>query len=274
MSASVSGILGNPLVSVQHQDPDIRAIDENITNTILQAEKVPGFSARAFQDIKEGVLNCWKELFQNGMIDKKGPDKEIRPYFVTLQGIIEHVLAHMHNRKEIGDLEGVIHTPMPPTPLCTEGEISQGLVDPSIEQNPQSLFTVQVRATIVRDYLHQGANLYCVYPREGFDKRSEAQQEIYRKVKEEYPTHLFDVPVDCGFEQELTGAYYLFRCGGKSFAFAIKMTQAKAPEPNDPQPTGDFGLWFGETNHPDVKDRITTVSNFIRVYSDRYIPSI
>jgi hypothetical protein len=193
----------------------------------------------------------------------KGTDKDVRPYFVALQGIIEHVLACELN-KSVKSLTGVIHTPMPATPLCTEGDVSKELVDPSIEEDPLRLFTVKARTTIIRDYLFQGGDLYMVYPKEGITKRSEGQQQVYRKELENYPAHLFDRPLDCAsIDNDLIGAFYLFKnAEGKVFAFAIKIAQA-----NSPQDLESFGLWFGEVNESPVHDRISNVLDTILQYS-------
>ncbi|MCV6900806.1 hypothetical protein OE165_27625, partial [Escherichia coli] len=46
---------------------------------------------------------------------------------------------------------------------------------------------------------------------------------------------------------------------GKTFAFAIKMTQA-----NSPQDLGSFGLWFGEVNKSPIQNRISSVLDLLK----------
>lgn len=149
---------------------------------------------------------------------------------------------------------------MPATPLCSKGEISKELVDLSIESDPARLFTVKSRMTIVRDYLFKGGDLYVVYPKSGYDKRTEEQQKIYKQELATYPNHLFDVPLNCeSIPTELIGATYLFQDkSGNKFIFAIKMNQAK-----DPQDIGNFGLWFGSINQPDIQGRLHVVSDYM-----------
>src|SRR5690606_21668156 len=161
-------------------------------------------------------------------LEVSGTDKDVRPCFVALQAIVEHVLASAL-QKEVVSLKGVIHTPMPATPLCTIGKISKELVNPSIENDPARIFTVKARTTIIRDYLFKGGDLYIVYPKNGFKKRTEEQQKVYQQELASYPTHLFDVPLNCeDIPTDLIGATYLFQDrSGKTFIFAIKMTQAK-----------------------------------------------
>lgn len=62
----------------------------------------------------------------------EGTDQDVRPYFVALQGVIEHVLS-CELQNEIRSLLGIIHTPMPATPLCSQGEVSRDLLDSVIE---------------------------------------------------------------------------------------------------------------------------------------------
>ena len=45
---------------------------------------------------------------------------------------------------------------------------------------------------------------------------------------------------------------------GQSFAFGIKMTQAK-----DPKEVANFGLWFGSMQNEAVKKRVGAVLDFI-----------
>ena len=227
---------------------------------------MPGLKSEEFKNLKTGIAERWKALVDKGVLEVTDTDKEVRPHFVALQGIIEHVLAHELN-KSVHSLTGVIHTPMPATPLCTEGEVSKELVDSAIEEDPLRLFTVKARTTIVRDYLVKGGDLYVVYPKEGITKRNESQQLIYKKELENYPSHLFDRPLECpSIDQDLVGAFYLFKnTDGKLFGFAIKMTQA-----NSPQDLGSFGLWFGEVNNQSpIYERISNVGAILNPSRER-----
>lgn len=254
-------------------EPLIDTIHERVVETIANAKTIPGLQAEEFELIKEGALVYWEELASNGVLEIVASDQKIRPYFVSLQGIIEHVLA-TELKHEIKTLVGVIHTPMPATPLCSVGEISNELVDPTIEIDPARLFTVKARTTILRDYLHKGGNLYVVYPKEGLQKRTELQQKIYKKELQNYPENLFDFPLDCAsMDSELIGAFYLFTNNeGKLFAFAIQMTQANQPLNGNCQGeyAAHFGLWFGPVDHPAISKRLSHVREFIKQNSTYY----
>lgn len=240
-------------------EPLIHVLNVKVLDTIAHAKEIPGLKAEEFDLLKEAISQTWSTLVQNGVIEMSGADKEIRPYFVALQGIIEHVLSH-ELQQHVKDLQGMIHTPMPATPLCTMGEISKDLVDPTIESDPKRVFTVKARTTIIRDFLQKGGVLYVIYPKNGLAKRTEIQQSIYQQELCNYPEHLKDRPLNCAsLPDELIGATYLFTGPqGLSFAFAIKMTQA-----NDPKENATFGLWLGSLDHPEVKKRVNAVMHFI-----------
>lgn len=223
-----------------------------VLETIKYSQDIPGLKSEEFATLKTEISHTWDTLMENGVLEVSGTDKDVRPYFVALQGIIEHVLAS-ELQNEVQSLKGFIHTPMPATPLCTTGDISKELVDPSIEIDPARLFTVKARTTIIRNYLFKGGDLYIIYPKNGLKKRTEEQQNIYQQELLNYPAHLFDVPLDIeNIPSDLIGATYLFQDRlGKTFVFAIKMTQAK-----DPNELGNFGLWFGPIDHPSIQKRL------------------
>lgn len=217
--------------------------------------------------MRPGLIERWNQLVADGLLEAYTSDKEARPYFVALQAIVEHVLAQELNHA-VQSLVGVIHTPMPATPLCSEGSISEELVHPEIASDPQRLFTVSARTTILRDFLFKGGDLYAAYPKEGFLKRSEGQQAVYKKELEQNPAHLFDCPLECEeMNSDLTGAFYLFQENEDTvFGFGIKMTQA-----NNPQEEGHFCLWFGNANQEAFETRLRTVMQFIQSHSPKPI---
>lgn len=243
--------------------PFIQKIHNKVLEVIYHADNIPGLKAEEFNTLKDGIADRWAQLVTKGVLEVTATDQEVRPYFVALQAVVEHVLAQELN-KSVSALTGVIHTPMPATPLCTEGEVSNELVDPAIRQDPLRAFTVKARTTIIRDYLFQGGDLYVVYPKEGITKRTEGQQQVYRKELQNYPAHLFDRPLECAsIDPNLIGAFYLFSSTeGKTFGFAIKMTQA-----NDPQEKANFCLWLGEADKFPIADRLTKVLDAIVKHS-------
>lgn len=234
-----------------------------IADTIKNAKDIPGFKSEELPALSEEMLNIWNVLTQEGYLEVMDKDSSVRPYFVTLQGIIEHVLAS-EIQDTINDLKGVIHTPRPTTPLCTKGEISEELVHPTIAIDPACLLSVKARTTLLRDYLFKGADLYVVYPKDGINNRTEVQQEIYNQELLNHPDHLFDIRLDCeSLPSELVGATYTFKDqGGERYAFAIKITQAK-----DPQDFGKCALWFGPISNPEIQSRVGAVSTYLESHN-------
>ena len=126
-----------------------------ILETIKYSESIPGLDFESFLSLKLQIPRTWNTLTRESILEVRGSDKDIRPHFVAFQVVIEHVLASLLG-KDIPSVLGIIHTPMPATPLCSKGEISDGLVDSSFELDPARLFTVKARTTILRDYLAKG----------------------------------------------------------------------------------------------------------------------
>lgn len=250
-------------------NPLMSKIRYQVGRTIIKSKEIPGLSEEELLSLKTGINILWEELFKEKSLLVEGTDQQVRPYFVALQATIEHVLSNTLMRHEwdtvpksgiITELKGIIHTPMPATPLCTKGKISEELVDPSIAVDPARLQTVKVRTTTVRNYLHKGGKLFIVYPKEGINKRTEEQRKIYLDELSHYPKNLFDVPLDCeNIPDELIGATYFFTDDtGETYVFSIKMTQAK-----DPKEKGKFGLWFGSIKDPAIQERVSSVLKFI-----------
>lgn len=256
------------LSAVEHPLP--RIIDQKVLETIRSSNTIPGLKSDEFSALKSEISKTWESLLDEGVIEIRGTDKDVRPYFVAIQAVVEHVLASLL-KDHVKTLKGVIHTPMPATALCTQGEISKELVDPTIESDPARLFTVKARTTIVRDYLFKGGDLYIVYPNDSNEKRTEEQQQIYQQELANYQNHLFDSPLNCSnIPTELIGAIYLFEDEFKNkYIFAIKMTQAK-----DPQEIGNFGLWFGSIYHPAIEKRVNAILNFIDQYDDDLVKAL
>lgn len=247
-----------------------KVIHSKVLETIKYSHDIPGLKSEEFSALRGEISRTWNTLIKDGVLEISGTDKDVRPYFVALQGVVEHVLAS-ELQKEVRSLTGIIHTPMPATPLCTTGEISKELVDPSIEIDPTRLFTVKARTTIIRDYLFKGGDLYIIYPKDGLKKRTEEQQKIYQQELVNYPKHLVDFPLnDENIPTDLIGATYFFKDqSGKTFVFAIKMTQAK-----DPKDMGNFGLWFAPLDHLPIQERVNAISSYLEKNGSNVIKMI
>lgn len=224
-----------------------------IIKTIQNSEKVT--------PLREGICDLLDALYQTGVVTKLDTDKNTRPYFVTLQGIVEQNLAFELKRGKIKNVVGIIHTPTPATPLCSEGEITEGLVHPSLIEDENRLFTIRARADTIRDFLGLGCTLYVVYPQGGLEKRTEEQKAIYFKALKEYSENLYDhVLSQTEMDHDMVGASYLFQDEeGSEYLFSLKAYQA-----NDPKDDNTWTMWFGKTSEPEIAKRLSRVRQFLR----------
>lgn len=209
---------------------------------------------------KSELLEFINELENKGFVIRSDLDATCRPLFVGAQGEFERMMAEKFEKGEILHLVGMIHTPTPATPLCTEGNISAQLVDPILSEDRKRLYTVMSRASIVREYLDKGAILFAVYPKEGMLKRSAEQQAIFQDMVAQYPQNLLDIPLsNTILGSEMVGATYLFKTrDGSNGAFAIMASQANAPDDDR-----CWGIWFGSLEHPMVRKRVSHVLDTI-----------
>ena len=211
---------------------------------------------------KDALLDILDRIDSQHMVLEEGSDA-LRGRFVLLQGCIEQALACAQTIGEIVDLVGVIHTPLPATPLCTKADnLDDSLLDESIRDDPEKRLTVRSRAIILRDYLEKGGILYIVYPKGGLERRSAEQQEIYLSELARYPGHLIDWVLNTShIDPDMIGATYFFRNRrGSLFIFSIKARQA-----NDPQELSEWGIWLGEIEHPRIADRIQSLFSYFSV---------
>lgn len=209
--------------------------------------------------VKDELCAFVDELSENRVVrrsaSQEGGDAAVRPVFVTLQGEIEKELAYRFATGDVVDVLGIIHTPTPATPLCTEGEISEGLVDEALEQDLKRVYTVQTRAGIMRDYLAKGGKLMAVYPLEGRNKRSDTQLAVFDGLKEQYPKDLIDSPLTKELRSDMVGAIYIFATkSGEMGVFSIKAYQANAPED-----TKEWAIWYGSVNDAVINERYMDV---------------
>lgn len=209
---------------------------------------------------KEDINVLLNKLEKNTFVTQQGND-DFRAPFVHAQGCFEHVLSCAQVLGQITQLMGVIHTPMPATPLCTDlnDPLLGQLLDASISQDQDKLLTVRSRSQIVRDYLSKGGKLFVAYPRGGLEKRSSDQQQFYFNALGQYPSSLVDTVLSCDqMDPDMIGATYVFKNQNQWYAFSIKARQAA-----DPQTNSEWALWFGRLNQPLVKDRVLSIHKFL-----------
>lgn len=233
---------------------------ETVKKIISETDSIPGIQNEEFYSLREDLLKNWEELEAIGTKEFIGTDKEVRPYMVSLQAVIEHALASLLGN-EVSSAAIIIHTPAPPTPLCTEGEILEGLVDSQLEQDPSRLFTVTTRPITLRNFMRNGGVLYAVYPVLGLNLRSKEMLAIYNKALKEFPQNLFERRLACrNLEPDMVGAlYFITLKNGDQYGFAIHIPQAIQPN----QTPTLHQLWFGQLNRDPIQARFEKVLSFL-----------
>ncbi len=235
------------------QNPTFNQIEKNIIQNICHDEKL--------DLLVEKLIVLWSGVSADFAEIRVGTDSELRPIYVNLQKVIEQELIYKMTTGEIVNLKGVIHTPAPTTALCTKGNISDLLVDPSLLQDEHRLLSVRSRAQVMRDYLKlDGAMLWVAYTKRGLEKRTKEQRNIYFNELENNPNNLFDCELFTDtIPDRVAGATYIFEDKfGERFAFCIGSTQA-----NDPREMATWGLWFGRLTHPEINNRVKEIFAFL-----------
>lgn len=213
---------------------------------------------------KEDIYELLNHLLEFGFITEHGSD-DLRIKYVNTQSCIEQVLSGSLVLGELKQLLGVIHTPQPATPLCTEvNNLDEQLLDPSIRDDLHKQFTVRSRAVILRDYLSHGGSLYIVYPQGGLEKRTPAQQAIYQKELKHYEGYLFDAVLDQHeMDVDMVGAtYFLRNTKDELYVFSIKSRQA-----NSPSADSEWGIWLGLIENPIIALRVNIILDYLEAHN-------
>lgn len=224
-------------------------------------DEVLSFSEMNPEELVEGQREFISAFYESSYIQMVGKDADLRPLFVIAQGDFERTIAYMLREKKIQGAIGFIHTPTPATPLCTKGEMSHELIDPSLEGDWKRTYTVMKRPEIIRDYLRKQGELVVAYPENGRDKRTKEQLAIFEEAKKEF-INLTDFPLKIdSLDRELIGATYLIRPlnGEEDYAFCIMARQANAPEDDT-----TWAIWFGTKEDQVVNERVSKVMQFLR----------
>jgi hypothetical protein len=203
-------------------------------------------SLAAERDVK-GLQESLDELLKEGFIERSGADGELRPIFVTIQGMVESSLAAMLGKNVVDQFRGAIHTPAPATPLCTVETIEE----------PLAKKTIKDRTVTLRELLSHGGKLLIIYPEGGLEKRSEEQRKIYLETVGHYK-NIFDCPIKGTVENPFIGATYLFvdPKNGKTYLFSIETTKVKEEML--------WKLWLDELDSSFSKERLRQIEMFIQ----------
>ena len=222
-------------------------------------KQVKAIAEKGENEEKKAICALLDELVHSSCVLQEGSDADQRPVFVGVQADFERLFLQLLSTKQINHLTCIIHTPAPATPLCTNGEISPGLVDPSLLNDSKRLLTVTQRPELLRTILKMGGDIFTAYPRGGRHNRSSEQLAILDDLLNDHPEHLVAVELNCTeLPQDLIGATYIISLDEQqTFALSIKSYQAI-------QPTGrQWGIWFGTIKDPVIADRLQTISTFL-----------
>lgn len=75
------------------QSPLLHVLDTKVLEAIQYSSDIPGLTSEEFSTLKTEIIKIRDTLLKDGVLEISGTDKDIRPYFVALQGTVEHVLA-------------------------------------------------------------------------------------------------------------------------------------------------------------------------------------
>jgi hypothetical protein len=222
-------------------------------------DKVKMFAEQE-KEARHSIMQLLDRLTFTSTVLLEGTDAQLRPMFVNIQADFERAIVSELKSKAIASSVCVIHTPAPATPLCTQGEISEGLVDPAILHHPERLLTVKKRPDIIRDYLQEGGILWTAYPQNGRMMRSKEQLEILDNLAEKYPDHLELVELDCTeIPQDLIGATYVITFADASkWCLSFRSYQANAPT------DGAWAIWYGPIDDPAVVMRLEQIETLLK----------
>ncbi len=245
--------------SILCSQPDKANIIQTVSNKVLEIINDSSSKVRDLytllshsDDLKEKMTKKWNDLVKNNAIIEKVESKDEKLCYHGLLAVFEYALAELLNEKKIQNVVGVTFYPKPDTALCLDENCQ-------VEED-SSLAVDKARGDIIDYYLYEGGELDVVYPKKGFSAMDEKQREIYQKTAEIQGYRLKDVELSRDAEASLHGTTYTFEDEeGNVYAFLIKRGESQADDANE---KAEFGLWFGLSNQPEVKDRLELLQNF------------
>lgn len=218
---------------------------ETMTEKLL--ERAEGIVLQSDEEPEQAhIHDLLLELKERRFVKYIG-NEEMRNRFVKTQALIEYLLGEAKKEGETPYSIGVIHTPKPATPLCQP--LDKRLVPRLLCSHQDGL----------NHYLNAGGKLFAVYPENGLYGRSEDQQKNYIENITRYSPALIDWPIPYPIPLDLVGATFLFTDHeGIFYSFSILGNQL-----GDPNTPGEWEIWFGEVDHPEVSLRIEAVIDFL-----------
>jgi len=223
-------------------------------------EVVKSFTQAGDSSFRSSISELLDELTITSAIIREGTDADQRPLFVNAQADFERAIVCWLKSKQIVSSTCIIHTPAPATPLCTNGEISMGLIDPVILNDQERLLTVKKRPDVIRDYLQAGGRLFTAYPKGGRGLRSAEQLAILDDLIQSYPHYLQAIELNCEtIPQDLIGATYFITFSDSS-TYILSLRSYQANSPTDDK----WAIWFGSIHDAVVAKRLEAVTSFLK----------
>ncbi len=198
-------------------------------------------------------------------VQLRGLDTDIRPVAVTFQKAFEASLLQKLHNKQLQHCRIIVHTPRPATPLCNQpGQVLESSIHATMLDDEKRLKTVRDRTLTLRQLAKfgTGVELYVVYPKDGLDRRTKAEQAIYKaELENKQNVSLYDKPLDCAsIPPYLCGAsYFLELTNGQTLFFSLNGSQAA-----DCDDAMLWEYWFDSITNPDVKVRYDQVVSFLK----------
>jgi hypothetical protein len=222
------------------------------TELIEQARKCIRLSPAAVP--KQWVNELLEQVAERKYVSELGGD-DLQIKYLDLQCCMERTISRLPE-----PVTAIIHMATLPSQLCTVPEpIDPDLIEPSLRQNPEMIYTLRCRAASVRDFLASGHTLYCVYPKAGLQKRTPQQQATYKAIAERYPRRFFDLQLKTDrLQPEMNGTTYFFFLEDGLWVFSIASHQF-----GDPQGQSQWTVWFGPIVNPSVNERVSQLFGYL-----------
>lgn len=229
-------------------------IEKNLKAAQSELEKNTVSDKQNIGSLTSNLENIFKDLQSNGISERSGIDSELRPAYVTMQGIIELSLAEALSQGLIKKIDAYIVTPRMPTPLMLNN--GKGLSEINIS-DPASF--ALYRNIILNTFLSAGGNLHAVYSSDAKMLLQDQAEglDIYAAYCSKYPQSLHDHPVITiamkDFPADMTGAVYYL----DDTLITIESKQVTQIDNTTPQ---NWVIRFGDK----AKDRAAQVNAFLK----------
>ncbi len=202
-------------------------------------------------ETKTEMLKVLGELQMDNLYIREGGD--LRAPIVGLQQIFEHAIKNLIVSDRL-KFQGVIHTPLPATPLCTQVDQADlsNVMAPSLLSDPDKTLTVKNRALTVRELLTlPDTRLYVVYSKGGLEERDIDSQQVFKSEINKNPNTLIGIELSGKINPDRVGAtYILITPNGGTCAFCIDAQQANQ------EIVEKWGIYCGSLDDETIKKRV------------------